>query len=834
MAVTSSGIDVTGTVEFNGLSGTGSVTVTDILDQDDMSSNSATALATQQSIKAYVDANAGSMSNAQVRAGVEAATDSNVFTDADHSKLNGIEASATADQTAAQILTAIKTVDGSGSGLDADTLDGVQGASYLRSDAADTVTEIINFNTATGTKPLRVSRLGSGSNQYCDIYIDDSYTNFKHVGDENGEGRFRFYGDPADASATVLLAFDMSTVTYQGNTVWHAGNDGAGSGLDADTLDGLQGASYLRSDADDAVNAYTTQITFPSNTSGASTSGDQSSLEVRQNTGNSDAFMAFHVAGDYAGYFGLDGTTNDLFVGGWSYGANKHKIWHAGNDGSGSGLDADTVDGLQVGTGRNSTANEIVRLDGSGYAQMGWINTTSGATSSTINRIYCSADGYIRYMTPANLFNQQASALLTAIKTVDGDTSGLHSELSQSVTGSAFATTGSPESRLEYQQANGQSDTKLAPNTEWHNTIRMGHGNPYSYYSNTLAMRMTGTGTGTIFTQTIINNVAQGWKTVWDSSNDGSGSGLDADTLDGIQGASYLRSDASDTFTGTLTMAGGLAMGGNDIDNVANIYLGNVLYHHGDTNTYLQFHAADSFQIVAGGAQRMITTTTNTTFTTDITVADQIMHEGDTNTYMQFHAADQWRVVTGGSERLEVNNSAVTVAGVLSVGSAIDLIDNKILRFGTSDDVEFFFSGSHMYTDLNAGNWYIRDGTTNRFLFDDIGDFHADANIFAYSTSVGSDRKLKDNIEVIESPLEKIQKLNGVTFNWKRDGEASAGVIAQDVQKVLPSAVKEVKQLSNEGEDATRLNVDYNQIIGLLVESVKELKKEIEELKKGK
>ena len=224
----------------------------------------------------------------------------------------------------------------------------------------------------------------------------------------------------------------------------------------------------------------------------------------------------------------------------------------------------------------------------------------------------------------------------------------------------------------------------------------------------------------------------------------------------------------------------------------------------------------------------------NVSFAGDVLVADQIMHVGDTNTYMQFHAADQFRVVTGGTERLEVNNSAVTVAGVLSVGAAIDLIDNKILRFGTSDDVEFFFSGSHMYTDLNTGDWYIRDGTTNRFLFNDNGDFHADANIFAYSTSVGSDRKLKDNIEVIESPLEKIQKLNGVTFNWKRDGEASAGVIAQDVQKVLPSAVKEVKQLSNEGEDSTRLNVDYNQIIGLLVESVKELKKEIEELKKGK
>ena len=59
LTVTSSGVDVTGTVEFDGLSGTGAVTVTDILDEDDMSSNSATALATQQSIKAYVDAKWG-------------------------------------------------------------------------------------------------------------------------------------------------------------------------------------------------------------------------------------------------------------------------------------------------------------------------------------------------------------------------------------------------------------------------------------------------------------------------------------------------------------------------------------------------------------------------------------------------------------------------------------------------------------------------------------------------------------------------------------------------------------------------------------------------------
>ena len=63
-----------------------------------------------------------------------------VMSTAHHDKLDGIEANATADQSASEILTAIKTVDGSGSGLDADLLDGVQGSSFLRSDAADTKT----------------------------------------------------------------------------------------------------------------------------------------------------------------------------------------------------------------------------------------------------------------------------------------------------------------------------------------------------------------------------------------------------------------------------------------------------------------------------------------------------------------------------------------------------------------------------------------------------------------------------------------------------------------------------------------------------------------------
>jgi len=73
-------------------------------------------------------------------------------------------------------------------------------------------------------------------------------------------------------------------------------------------------------------------------------------------------------------------------------------------DGNGSGgLNAGTLDGLVLGTGVNSSANQVVRTNGSGYIDAGWINTVSGVTSSTPTRIYCSQDAYIRYMTPASL-----------------------------------------------------------------------------------------------------------------------------------------------------------------------------------------------------------------------------------------------------------------------------------------------------------------------------------------------------------------------------------------------------------------------------------------------
>ena len=167
--------------------------------------------------------------------------------------------------------------------------------------------------------------------------------------------------------------------------------------------------------------------------------------------------------------------------------------------------------------------------------------------------------------------------------------------------------------------------------------------------------------------------------------------------------------------------------------------------------------------------------------------------------------------------------SNLTINGTLNVRAAIDLADNDILRFGSGDDVEFFFNGSNFYLDLNAGgnNFIIRDGTTTRFTFDDNGSFTATGNVTAFS-----DITLKSNIELIPNALDKVCQIRGVTY--ERDdmnGERQSGVIAQEVEKVLP----EVVRTNEEGIKS----VAYGNLVGLLIESIKELKAEVEQLKGG-
>ena len=79
--------------------------------------------------------------------------------------------------------------------------------------------------------------------------------------------------------------------------------------------------------------------------------------------------------------------------------------------------------------------------------------------------------------------------------------------------------------------------------------------------------------------------------------------------------------------------------------------------------------------------------------------------------------------------------------------------------------------------------------------------------------------------------MQKVSELKGVTFEWKKDGSESAGLIAQDVEKVLPSAVKEKELPFHADDDQEYKVVDYDQVTALLVEAIKELKEENKQLR---
>ena len=128
---------------------------------------------------------------------------------------------------------------------------------------------------------------------------------------------------------------------------------------------------------------------------------------------------------------------------------------------------------------------------------------------------------------------------------------------------------------------------------------------------------------------------------------------------------------------------------------------------------------------------------------------------------------------------------------------------------------------------FNEINFYC--GGAIDFTMQNDGDFHARQDIYAYSTTITSDIALKKNVTVIDQALDKVSQLRGVLFDWKDENVgSSAGLIAQDVEEVLPELVKNVDDPFDKGNYKA---LNYNGIIGLLVESIKELKEEITELK---
>ena len=232
--------------------------------------------------------------------------------------------------------------------------------------------------------------------------------------------------------------------------------------------------------------------------------------------------------------------------------------------------------------------------------------------------------------------------------------------------------------------------------------------------------------------------------------------------------------------------------------------------------------------------------------------------------------ADMLFVGNDGGSEITALTLDMSEAGRANFGDDISLLDGKSARFGTDNDSAIFHSGSAMTVSNSTGDFTIDtagdivldadgseiifkdDGTSFGRVYNSSGNFYinhptqdkdilfqgndggsdvtaltldmseAGAATFNNNVTAFSDARLKDNIETLEDGLAKVEQLRGVPYT--RDDKENIGVIAQEVEKILPEIV-----LTANDEMGTK-SVDYSRITAVLIEAVKELSARVKEL----
>ena len=132
------------------------------------------------------------------------------------------------------------------------------------------------------------------------------------------------------------------------------------------------------------------------------------------------------------------------------------------------------------------------------------------------------------------------------------------------------------------------------------------------------------------------------------------------------------------------------------------------------------------------------------------------------------------------------------------------------------------------YTTFSS-NQATNSGSNVTFGTINCSSLTATGNVTAYS-----DETLKKDVATINNALSLCGQLRGVSYKWKKDDVASIGVIAQEVQKVIPEVVLPGKYTDpTTGEERDVLAVDYQKIVGVLINAINELKAEVDALKGG-
>jgi hypothetical protein len=262
-----------------------------------------------------------------------------------------------------------------------------------------------------------------------------------------------------------------------------------------------------------------------------------------------------------------------------------------------------------------------------------------------------------------------------------------------------------------------------------------------------------------------------------------------------------------------------------------------------------------------------------------VTITDKIIHSGDTNTAIRFPSNDTVTIETNGLERMRINSSGNIGIGTIATSSLVHIRgtgnilrletlgsedqDGVTLRFEQSDTtiIENQGYGGIEWQGNDTGNTGVRgfikgfsEGTAGQFglrfavqgsgasnpaeamRIINTGNIAIGANTAVARLDVSgtvratdfnsvSDIALKQDIQLIENSLDKLHKINGYTFTYKNTNKKGAGVLAQEIEAILPQAVS--------GEEGSK-SVAYGNLTGLLIEAIKDLSAKIDVLEATK
>ena len=189
------------------------------------------------------------------------------------------------------------------------------------------------------------------------------------------------------------------------------------------------------------------------------------------------------------------------------------------------------------------------------------------------------------------------------------------------------------------------------------------------------------------------------------------------------------------------------------------------------------------------------------------------------------------RQASGAGDLQELGAANIRAMINVEDGATADQTTSEILALINSSNIYtstgVFGIGASNNIDFTTDNrMSIHINGSEEFRFESDGDFHADGDVYAFSTTVSSDENLKKDITIVSDAVTKVEALKGVTFKWKKNDADSAGVIAQDVEKVLPEVVKTVNDM--EGNEFKAVN--YAGLTSILIEAIKDLSARIKVL----